>query len=134
MDAKELIARRVALEIMARAPERVTRLALLDTGFEMLAAGEAGERERTGRYRLLDIARGEGMLAMGRDWAQEHKAQRRTIGEFREKLWAELMKQLSKVVISHWTSAFRPPPQRRRSSCLTAACHWYPSLQHHQAL
>jgi pimeloyl-ACP methyl ester carboxylesterase len=60
---------RVALEIMARAPERVTRLALLDTGFEMLAAGEAGERERAGRYRLRDIARGEGMLAMGRQWA-----------------------------------------------------------------
>jgi len=60
---------RVALEIMARAAERVTRLALLDTGFEMLAAGEAGERERNGRYRLRDIARNEGMLAMGRQWA-----------------------------------------------------------------
>ncbi len=60
---------RVALEIMARAAERVTRLALLDTGFEMLAAGEAGERERAGRYRLRDIARTEGMLAMGRQWA-----------------------------------------------------------------
>jgi pimeloyl-ACP methyl ester carboxylesterase len=60
---------RVALEIMARAPERVSRLALLDTGFEMLPAGEAGERERAGRYRLRDIARREGMLAMGRQWA-----------------------------------------------------------------
>src|SRR5690349_21491817 len=46
---------RVALEIVARARERVTRLALLDTGFEMLAAGEAGEQERAGRYRLRDI-------------------------------------------------------------------------------
>jgi pimeloyl-ACP methyl ester carboxylesterase len=60
---------RVALEIMARAAGRVTRLALLDTGFEMLATGEAGERERAGRYRLRDIARAEGMLAMGREWA-----------------------------------------------------------------
>jgi pimeloyl-ACP methyl ester carboxylesterase len=60
---------RVALEIMARASERVTRLALLDTGFERLAAGEAGDRERAGRYRLRDIARTEGMLAMGRQWA-----------------------------------------------------------------
>src|SRR5882672_6018556 len=33
---------RVALEVMRRAPERVERLALLDTGFQPLAAGEAG--------------------------------------------------------------------------------------------
>jgi len=61
---------RVALEIMARAPQRVARLALLDTGFEALPAGEAGERERAGRYRLRDIARRDGMLAMGREWAR----------------------------------------------------------------
>jgi pimeloyl-ACP methyl ester carboxylesterase len=60
---------RVALEVMARAPERVARLALLDTGYERLAVGEAGERERAGRYRLRDIARAEGMLAMAREWA-----------------------------------------------------------------
>lgn len=61
---------RVALEVVARAPERVSRLALLDTGYEAIAPGEAGERERAGRYRLLDIAGREGMLAMGRDWAR----------------------------------------------------------------
>ncbi|MGC4029590.1 MAG: alpha/beta hydrolase [Steroidobacteraceae bacterium] len=61
---------RVALEVVARAPQRVSRLALLDTGYQALAAGEAGERERTARQRLLDIARQQGMLAMGRVWAQ----------------------------------------------------------------
>jgi pimeloyl-ACP methyl ester carboxylesterase len=61
---------RVALEVMARAPERVTRLALLDTGYEALARGEAGDREKAGRYRLLEIARRDGMLAMARDWAR----------------------------------------------------------------
>jgi pimeloyl-ACP methyl ester carboxylesterase len=61
---------RVALEVMARAPGRVQRLALLDTGFEGLAPGEAGEKERAGRLRLLDIARRDGMRAMGRDWAR----------------------------------------------------------------
>lgn len=60
---------RVALEVLARAPGRVTRLALLDTGFEALAPGEAGERERAGRYRLRDLARREGMLALGKEWA-----------------------------------------------------------------
>jgi pimeloyl-ACP methyl ester carboxylesterase len=61
---------RVALEVLARASERVTRLALLDTGFEALAAGEAGARERAGRYRLRDLGRREGMSALGRDWAR----------------------------------------------------------------
>jgi pimeloyl-ACP methyl ester carboxylesterase len=60
---------RVALEVLRRAPERVARMALLDTGFEPLDPGEAGERERAGRYRLLEIARREGMLVMGREWA-----------------------------------------------------------------
>lgn len=61
---------RVALEVMARAPRRVTRLALLDTGFEPLADGEAGERERAGRMRLLALAHAEGMRPMARDWAR----------------------------------------------------------------
>lgn len=60
---------RVALEVVARAPQRVSRLALLDTGYTALAPGEAGERERASRYRLLEVARKEGMRAMGRLWA-----------------------------------------------------------------
>jgi pimeloyl-ACP methyl ester carboxylesterase len=61
---------RVALEVVARAPQRVTRLALLDTRYEALAPGDAGDRERAGRYRLRDIAQRDGMLAMGREWAR----------------------------------------------------------------
>jgi pimeloyl-ACP methyl ester carboxylesterase len=61
---------RVALEVMARAPERVSRLALLDTGYKGLAAGEAGEREKAGRFRLLEIAKNDGMLAMATEWAR----------------------------------------------------------------
>lgn len=61
---------RVALEVVARAPERVSRLALLDTGHDGLPTGEAGERERAGRMRLLAIARQDGMRAMGADWVR----------------------------------------------------------------
>jgi pimeloyl-ACP methyl ester carboxylesterase len=61
---------RVALEVVARAPGRVSRLALLDTGYEALAGGEAGDREKAGRYRLLEMARRKGMLAMAKDWAR----------------------------------------------------------------
>jgi pimeloyl-ACP methyl ester carboxylesterase len=61
---------RVALEVMARAPERVSRLALLDTGYEPLASGEPGQREKAGRLRLLAIAQRDGMLPMAHDWAR----------------------------------------------------------------
>ncbi|MEO8306637.1 MAG: alpha/beta hydrolase [Pseudomonadota bacterium] len=61
---------RVALEVVARAPGRVSRLALLDTGYEPLAPGEPGDREKAGRYRLLEIAQRDGMLSMARDWAR----------------------------------------------------------------
>jgi pimeloyl-ACP methyl ester carboxylesterase len=61
---------RVALEVFRAAPERVTGLCLMDTGIHALPAGEAGEREAAGRYRLLDIARRDGMRAMAQAWVQ----------------------------------------------------------------
>ena len=59
---------RVALEVMRKALQRVTRLALLDTGYEARPSGEAGERERQKRQRLIDLAHARGMRAMGEDW------------------------------------------------------------------
>ena len=61
---------RVALEVVRRVPERVTALALLDTGHQPLAAGEAGEREVAGRMALVEKARRQGMRAMGWEWLQ----------------------------------------------------------------
>ena len=61
---------RVAFEILRAAPQRVTRLALLDTGYEQRAAGEAGEAEARQRQRLVDIAFADGMRAMGREWVR----------------------------------------------------------------
>lgn len=61
---------RVALELMREAPRRVTRLALLDTGYQARPEGEAGEAEACRRYRLLDIASSQGMRVMGREWLQ----------------------------------------------------------------
>jgi len=59
---------RVALEVMRIAPQRVTHLALLDTGTHPLAAGPAGEKERAGRLALLALAQAQGMRAMGQQW------------------------------------------------------------------
>jgi pimeloyl-ACP methyl ester carboxylesterase len=61
---------RVALELMRLAPQRVQRLALLDTGTHPLPDGAAGEKERAGRMALLALARTQGMRAMGRQWAR----------------------------------------------------------------
>lgn len=61
---------RVALEILRRAPQRIDRLALLDTGYQPLSEGDAGEREAAGRHRLVALARERGMRAMGVTWAR----------------------------------------------------------------
>ena len=54
---------RVALEVIRRVPERVIALALLDTGYQALAPGDAGEREVAGRMALVEKARRHGMRA-----------------------------------------------------------------------
>jgi pimeloyl-ACP methyl ester carboxylesterase len=54
---------RVALAIVARAPERVERLALLDTGLHPARPGEAESRSR-----LIGVAFEEGMASLARHW------------------------------------------------------------------
>jgi pimeloyl-ACP methyl ester carboxylesterase len=61
---------RTALEVARRVPERLIGLALLDTGHEALAPGEAGEREAAGRHALLALARRDGMRARACSWVQ----------------------------------------------------------------
>src|SRR5690606_22884008 len=54
---------RVALEMVARAPERIVRLALFDTGTRP-ATLDAPER----RHKLVDLALREGMAALAAAW------------------------------------------------------------------
>ena len=61
---------RVAMEVVRLAPGRVTRLALLDTGYKARAEGAAGEDEARKRQALLDIARHQGVRAMASSWVQ----------------------------------------------------------------
>ena len=60
---------RVAFEVMRLAPQRVERLALLDTSYPPLGEGVDGEDERSRRLALLATARRKGMRVMGRVWA-----------------------------------------------------------------
>jgi pimeloyl-ACP methyl ester carboxylesterase len=59
---------RIAIEIYRRAPGRVERMALLNTGYLPLAAGAAGEEESRKRGNLVALAQSQGMRAMLREW------------------------------------------------------------------
>lgn len=61
---------RVALEVLRMAPERVSRVALLDTGYTAKPPGAAGEDEAAKRHALLRIAQAQGVRAMAHDWVQ----------------------------------------------------------------
>lgn len=61
---------RIALEVVRMAPQRVTHLALLDTGYLARPAGDAGELEANKRYSLLHVARTQGVASMARTWVQ----------------------------------------------------------------
>jgi len=61
---------RVALEVLRLAPARVTRVALLDTGYQARASGAAGEEEARKRHALLALAREQGVRAMATAWVQ----------------------------------------------------------------
>lgn len=61
---------RVAFEVLRLAPQRVSHLALLDTGHLPRAAGEAGAQEVAKRHALLEVARSQGVRAMAQVWVQ----------------------------------------------------------------
>ncbi len=62
---------RVALELWRQAPDRVSRIALLDSGYLPLAPGAAGVAETRKRQALLELAREHGVQAMARSWVQD---------------------------------------------------------------
>ena len=59
---------RIALEVFRKAPDRVQRLALFNTGTTPRAAGAVGEEEERGRRSLLAVAQSQGMRAMALKW------------------------------------------------------------------
>ncbi len=59
---------RVAFQVYRMAPDRVTRIALLNTAAGARPAGIAGEEEERKRRSLLHVARTGGMRAMAMQW------------------------------------------------------------------
>src|SRR5215469_7044537 len=60
---------RVALEVYRAAPERVTHIALFNTGYLPHPKDASGDKEARERYALLEVARTQGMAAMAEQWA-----------------------------------------------------------------
>ena len=61
---------RVAMEVLRQAPQRVSHVALMDTGHLPRAAGEAGAQEAAKRHALLQVARTQGVRTMAQTWVQ----------------------------------------------------------------
>jgi pimeloyl-ACP methyl ester carboxylesterase len=59
---------RVAFQVYRMAPHRVQRIALLNTGADARAEGDAGIEEERRRRILLEVARTQGMRAMTMQW------------------------------------------------------------------
>jgi pimeloyl-ACP methyl ester carboxylesterase len=69
---------RVALQVYRLAPQRVARIALLNSGYLPLAAGEGGQEETRKRGELVALAQSQGMHAMLRQWLPPMIDQRRS--------------------------------------------------------
>ncbi|MBJ7552808.1 alpha/beta fold hydrolase [Marinomonas spartinae] len=61
----------VALEVYRQAPERVSHLVLLDTGYKALPKDHKGEQEKASLLAFLALAKEKGMAAMGRQLLAE---------------------------------------------------------------
>ncbi len=129
---------RVALEVVRRAPERVARLALLDTGVHGLAPGAAGEQEAAGRWRLVDLARQAGMRAMGTEWARGMVPENR----WHEPLFEEILQMIERRTPELFAAQQRALLGRRDSAEVLAGVRvptlilcgeedrWSPPAQH----
>jgi pimeloyl-ACP methyl ester carboxylesterase len=131
---------RVALEVARRAPQRVERLALLDTGVDPIAPGADGEREREARAALLEMARTEGMRAMGRQWARGMVHPSRLQSPVFESILAMIERQTPEIFAAQITALLDRPDARellRSLHCDTLLlCGrddvWSPLVRHQQ--
>ncbi|MDX3904584.1 MAG: alpha/beta hydrolase [Pigmentiphaga sp.] len=132
---------RVALEVVRLAPQRVLRLALLDTGYQALAPGPAGESERAGRLALLQTAREQGMREMGRIWARGMVHPDRVEGPLFESILDMLERRTPDIFAAQIRALLARPdatPHLARIACPTLVLcgrqdTWSP-LSRHEAL
>jgi pimeloyl-ACP methyl ester carboxylesterase len=101
---------RVALEVYRLAPERVRRIALMNTGYLPLANGEAGEKERAGRMQLLAIAQTQGVRSMATQWVQHMVAPARLQDKVLINQIIDMFQRKSAAVFEHQQHALLNRP------------------------
>jgi pimeloyl-ACP methyl ester carboxylesterase len=97
---------RVALEVISRAPERVRRLALLDTGTHPVQPGEPERRQV-----LVDLSHNSGMTALADVWLPPMVREGRldTDPALRESLYAMVGRMTPAVHRNHTTALLGRP-------------------------
>jgi pimeloyl-ACP methyl ester carboxylesterase len=127
---------RVALEVVRRAPERVTRLALLDTGYHPARPGEAD-----GRAALLHLAYQDGMRALARRWLPPMVAAGRAADAALMDRLTAMVERASPDLFARQVQALLDRPNAQRAlgaiPCLTALIvgrldTWSPPAQHEE--
>jgi pimeloyl-ACP methyl ester carboxylesterase len=127
---------RVALEMVARAPRRIERLALLDTGFHPARPGEAEARSR-----LIRVAIEEGMASLARHWLPPMLGPGRARdGELMARLSAMVERATPQLFQRQIAALLRRPNAHRglsAISCPTAVIvgrqdAWSPLAQHEE--
>ena len=127
---------RVALEMVAQAPGRVERLALLDTGFHPAKPGEAD-----GRNRLIRIALEQGMAALAQHWLPPMVAAERTGDEVLMARLTAMVERATPQLFQRQINALLTRPNAHRGlaaiSCPTVVGvgeldAWSPLAQHEE--
>jgi len=101
---------RVALEVYRLAPQRVTRIALMNTGYLPRPDSQAGAKETQGRYDLLKIAIDQGVEAMANKWVQGMVAPKRLSDEAFIQSITEMFKMKSVDIFKHQIAALLNRP------------------------
>lgn len=127
---------RVAMEIVRQAPERVERLALLNTGVHEVRPGEAEKRQV-----LVDIAETKGMEALAARWAPLMVAPRRTDDpELMEEIFAMVCRATPEIFRRQIRALLNRPPAREALGVIGCPVHviaarddgWSPLSQHEE--
>jgi pimeloyl-ACP methyl ester carboxylesterase len=98
---------RVALEMFRQAPDRVTRIALLDTGVHPVAPGEPEQRRR-----MTDLSRLQGMRALADAWLPPMVAPANFHGELKSSLYAMVERMTPEIHRRHIQALLNRPDAR----------------------
>jgi len=126
---------RVALEVVRRAPDRVERLALFDTGIHPVQPGERAKRQD-----LIDLGRLYGMRALAASWLPPMVAPDRLDNDpvLRDALFAMVERMTPDIHLNHITALLGRPDAQAALAAVRCPVlvgvgsedRWSPPAQH----